>query len=757
MMTDDAPTNRWWPTFLAVLAVLASMGLVGYTINEAREERHAAMDAAELRTSALIVRTADGVRRSTGARYENRLESATTAVADAAIAIASGNSDALHGLTATEASRAQQMLAELGHRGAMPAAYRLGPPGPPSDDDDLDRLLARSVERSRASARKAERVALWSLLAGAAVAIGGGAALVRSRTRWAFQRTQTELSLSTARRLEALLNDSSDVVLVFATSGELVFQTTSACRHFDPAQLASESGLCALAGSSTSALAEQLHSSGSGGLYRLRCSDGSLRWFDVRVTDLSDEPEVGGRLVTIRDAHREVELRSELETQAMIDSLTNLPNRRVIDPTLELVSRALDPGRLIAMLMLDLDGFKEVNDSLGHASGDELLRQMANRLASVVRSGDTLVRLGGDEFAVVLAAVADEAEAVAAAGRIHHVLRAPFDLDGHLESTKASIGIVLSDGRFGSADLLRMADIALYESKRLGGGRTVVFDPALEEAVSAVATMNRALRDADYDSEFELFFQPIVATAHGNLFALEALLRWNSPMLGPVSPTAFIPLAERTGAIIPLGDWVARRVVSQLSEWGPGTPFAEVAISMNVSARQVAQAGFVGGLLDRMVLQGVDPRRLIVEVTESIMINENREIIERLEELRRAGVRIAVDDFGSGYSNLGQLLGLPLDLIKVDRTLLLTLQRMRPQDEACSEGSCAIMQAIVSIAGALGIPLVVEGVENAEQWKSVVASGVHLVQGYLVARPCAAQDLIEQLGVMLELPANSLV
>ncbi len=741
---DTAPTPPIWPPIAAIVALLCSLGLVFYTTAEAREERRAALAAVELRMDALIVHTADSVYQQTGEVHDDQLTQATARLAEVYEQLVSGDATALHALNRAERLEIRDKLSELIDCGLM-LAEEDGAFHPPAHNHDrVDELLEQAVLRARQGARSAEAIARWSLFSGSMIALVGGALLVRYLNRHAALRSRTQAELDAARRIEGLLNDSTDVILVFDADGQLAYASGSARQHFRADEVSNMMHLCDLAEGASDEVRQQLDVSGSSGMYRLRRHDGSHRWFDLRVTDLSSVPEVQGRLVTIRDTHREVELRNELESQAMLDQLTGLPNRRVLDPTLNIARSSVGHGSSFGLLMLDLDGFKEVNDSLGHGCGDELLRQLASRLRRVVRSEETLVRLGGDEFAVVLPGVGTQDGAMKVGERIHGALRKPFEIGGQQVRTKASLGVVLSDGDVDGTELLRMADIALYESKRLGGGRTVLFHPGLEAEVAAKASINRALSEADFDVEFELYFQPVIDIESGRAVAAEALLRWTSPTLGPVAPSIFIPLCERSGQINAVGDWVAEQVCRQLASWTEG-PCAALSLSVNVSARQITNS-FVDRLLAWVDTLDVDPRRLIVEVTESVMVDDRGDATELLQRMRRAGIRIAVDDFGSGYSNLGQLAGLPLDLIKVDRSLLLTLVDHSSGADAgrirAAGDPFAILEAIVALASALDVPLVAEGVETEEQLDSLTASGVRLIQGYLLARPTSADSFV---------------
>ncbi|MCB1027125.1 MAG: bifunctional diguanylate cyclase/phosphodiesterase, partial [Microthrixaceae bacterium] len=404
-------------------------------------------------------------------------------------------------------------------------------------------------------------------------------------------------------------------------------------------------------------------------------------------------------------------------------------------------------GSRCALLILDLDGFKNTNDTLGHLVGDQLLRDVSQRLAGTLHPGETLLRLGGDEFAAVLPDVPATPAVPAAAGRLLAALEAPFEVGPRSERLQASVGVATTDESCELEVLLRHADIALYEAKRVGGSAALAFEPEMEIRATASNVISRALAEADYDVEFHLAYQPVVEAHGGRTVSLEALLRWTSPSLGVVGPNEFIPVAEQTGDIREIGRWVIGAACAQLARWDAEGGAPDLAVSVNVSPRQLSDDYFVTETLAIAASQGIDPGRLIIEVTESAVLTAGGEAVEHLEELRSSGVRIAIDDFGTGFSNLGQLLLMPLDIIKVDRSLMLTLGSMQRRPELDSEAPCEVMSAIVSIANARGAPVICEGVETEEQAESLRSSGIQFLQGYLMGRPQPAEALTGLAGV----------
>jgi len=438
----------------------------------------------------------------------------------------------------------------------------------------------------------------------------------------------------------------------------------------------------------------------------------------------------------VRSRTSEMRLRRELQRQANTDLLTGLPNRRVLDPALEVArSQMSSTGGATALIFLDLDGFKDINDTLGHHEGDRLLVQVAARLRGAQRAGDVLLRLGGDEFAVVLSDVSNPDGAELAADRYLQILNDPFEVGSRPEVLRTSVGVTTTNDPAKVTGLTTEADLAMYEAKRSGGNAVAVFDRSMETRSDEASRITRALRAANYDEEFAMVYQPIVTVEGGDTTGFEALLRWNSPSLGPVGPNDFIPIAERSGEINRIGEWVLTDVCRQINAWDREHQHRDLSVSFNVSPHQLSQDNFVGSVLQTLDVWDVTPGRLVVEVTESAVLDHRGLAVQRLAELREAGLRISIDDFGSGYSNLGQLLHVPFDIIKIDRSLLLTLTAMRESAGGDSSDPCAIMQAIVSIASIFDAPVICEGVETEQQRISLRASGITHLQGYLTGRP----------------------
>ncbi len=382
---------------------------------------------------------------------------------------------------------------------------------------------------------------------------------------------------------------------------------------------------------------------------------------------------------------------------ALHDQLTALPNRTLLMNRLaeQLDTAGREQGhrrataRRVALIILDLDRFKVVNESLGHAAGDLLLTQVAQRLLAAARTTDTVARLGSDEFGILLGTVRSTREAERVAGRVEAMLATPFDLDGHELSIGASLGIAVSNvAATRPGDLLREAEIALHRAKSDPIGKVIVFDPEMRAQTLDRATMENDLHRALERSELLLHYQPLVDLATGAVVGMEALLRWDHPLRGIVPPLAFIPLAEETGLILPIGRWVLETACHQLRDWQRRFPVAaNLQVSVNLSARQFAQADLISNVAAILDHSGVAPGALELEITESVVMDQSEASVERLRGLRALGVRLVLDDFGTGYSSLSYLRRLPLDTIKVDRSFVSGLGSDPPTSRSCRRSS----------------------------------------------------------------------
>jgi diguanylate cyclase (GGDEF)-like protein/PAS domain S-box-containing protein len=461
----------------------------------------------------------------------------------------------------------------------------------------------------------------------------------------------------------------------------------------------------------------------------------------------------GGASVIGRDISNLKHLEAELAHQALHDSLTGMPNRALfrdrLDHALRRAGRPIagPPGSQTAVLFLDLDDFKIINDTLGHRIGDALLIAVGGRIADSVRPGDTAARLGGDEFTVLLETLGDASEARIVADRILAALALPFHLEGHDVVIGASIGIVLGDAVASDPDdLLRCADTALYEAKGMGKGRHVTFDPTMDHKGWQRLELETDLRRAIQVGELVVHYQPIVELSTGVVAEFEALVRWQHPERGLLGPNDFIPLAEQTGLIVPIGKFVLATACRQLTEWRRMRhEFATVGISVNMSPREMLRPELVDDVVGALRLAELRPDALRVEITEGMEL-EDAGAIERLASLREIGVRVTIDDFGTGYSSLGSFRRLPIDGLKIDRSFVAGLGKQREET--------AIVSAAVSFAGALGIGAVGEGIETIEQWQLLRELGCRYGQGFFLGRPVAAET-IATMAMTLPMPDKS--
>jgi diguanylate cyclase (GGDEF)-like protein len=440
-------------------------------------------------------------------------------------------------------------------------------------------------------------------------------------------------------------------------------------------------------------------------------------------------------------ARKEAEER--INNLAFFDPLTGLPNRRLLmDRLKHAIASANRTDRHAALLFIDLDNFKTLNDTLGHDIGDLLLRQTAQRLLGCVREGDTVARLGGDEFVVLLEHVSTQLQDTASsaetvAGKILAALNQSYQLDSFTCHSSASIGVTLFSDHHGNLeDLLKRADLAMYQAKTAGRNTLRFFDPQMQVAVTTRAALEEDLREALRSQQFLLFYQAQVDGA-GAITGVEALLRWQHPRRGLVSPAEFIPLAEDTGLIVPIGRWVLETACAQLSAWAARPDRRALNIAVNVSARQFYSQDFVEQVTQVLDSSGAAPQRLKLELTESLLVTHIEDVISKMQTLKAAGVCFSLDDFGTGYSSLSYLKKLPLDQLKIDQSFV--------RDILVDPNDAAIAKMVVALAESLGLAVIAEGVETDAQRSFLAELGCHAYQGYLFSRPLPL-DEFEQLA-----------
>ena len=411
-----------------------------------------------------------------------------------------------------------------------------------------------------------------------------------------------------------------------------------------------------------------------------------------------------------------------------LDPLTGLGNRRALDEALAGLADERDAVGSVALMLIDLDRFKQVNDTLGHGAGDKLLQLVSRRMRRATRAEDTLVRLGGDEFVVLLRGEPPEGIAATTAARLVELTGRPFLVDGQQVNIGASVGVSVLDGRVTAlADLVRHADLALYDAKHAGRGAWRRFEPSLETRAMERRELELALRRALGLRELELVYQPQVRLPEGVVTGFEALIRWNHPDRGLISPADFIPLAEEIGEIHAIGDWVLQSACLEAMNWPD-----ELSVAVNVSPAQFESERFVESVREALERSGLDPARLEIEITEGILIDDAEGALEHLSAIRAMGVSIAMDDFGTGYSSLSYLNSFPFSKIKIDQSFV------RGDDSGRSR---ALVDAIITLGATLGMETLAEGVETEEQFSDLAAGGCRAAQGYLISRPIAAGDV----------------
>ena len=450
------------------------------------------------------------------------------------------------------------------------------------------------------------------------------------------------------------------------------------------------------------------------------------RTFKIRHRPMPD----GGWVATHEDITEQRQSEVKIEYMAHHDALTDLANRVLLNERLEhALGRRIHREEMVAVHHLDLDQFKAVNDTFGHPAGDKLLKIVADRLRGLVRETDTIARMGGDEFVVVQAPIKDPAEATSLAQHIIGLMSEPFDLDGHQAVIGASIGIAVgpSDG-LRPDKLLRNADLALYRAKGDGRGTFRFFEPAMDLQMQSRRVMEQDLRKALPAGEFELYYQPVLNLASNEISGFEALIRWNHPKQGLVAPGTFIPLAEEIGFIVPMGEWIIRQACATAAQWP-----ADLHVAVNISAAQFRSPGLMQVIVGALATSGLQPTRLEIEITETVLLHNKEATLAVLHQLRALGIRIAMDDFGTGYSSLTYLQCFPFDKIKIDRSFV--------KDITENTGSLNIVRAVAALAKDMGMTATAEGVETSEQLEKITSEGCTEMQGFLFSRPLPAHEI----------------
>ncbi|MCU1612871.1 MAG: diguanylate cyclase [Frankiales bacterium] len=638
----------------------------------------------------------------------------------------------------------------------------------------LHAAVARAAHDDQASTSAAGRVAdaetLFMMVFAAAMA-----GLLFRRFEAARRSGEVRVAAANARseaRFRALVHHSSDLITLTDADLLVRYQTPSVTRllgygddeltgtrlaelaHPDDRLDLLAAHDAAVSGAGTDTVSE----------VRLRHRDGSWRYVQSVHTNLLSDPDVRTVVITTRDVTAQKELEAQLQHNAFHDGLTGLANRALFTDRLEhALARTDRVASPVAVLFVDLDDFKAVNDGSGHSAGDQLLTAVAERLRQVLRPGDTIARLGGDEFAVLIEDAA-AGRADAAAGRVLAALSEPFappQTDPGAEvRIGASVGIALgAAGQHDATELLRHADVAMYAAKAAGKGRSAAFEPDMDAAIIGQLRLKAELIRALEQEEFVVHYQPTVELATGRLAGVEALVRWRHPQRGLVPPLEFIPLAEQTGLIVPLGRFVLREACRQMRDWHERYPTSPpMTVSVNLSARELDEPGLVDSVRSALEDSGLDPAHLVLEITESLLLVDLPRTVRALVELRALGLRLAVDDFGTGYSSLSYLENLPVDILKIDKSFVDRIGEAAGTSAIDGEGrpQPVMVSAISQLGHALDLQLVAEGIELPAQVATLRDLACQYGQGYYFARPLAADDLAGLLHHQAEEPGWTL-
>jgi diguanylate cyclase (GGDEF)-like protein/PAS domain S-box-containing protein len=558
------------------------------------------------------------------------------------------------------------------------------------------------------------------------------------------------LTRETGRRegeeyFRAMVQDTSEVILVVGDDGVVRSASPSAATIFGEVSVAGEhlwdlvrpEERDTVIGSFTRMRDQAVASAPK--RWAITRPDGTQAEVEVSVRDLRRDGMVGGLLLTLRDVTEQRALERELKHRAFHDALTGLPNRLLFqDRATHALARQRRSGATVAVLVVDLDDFSAVNDTMGHGVGDELLVAAAGRLSAMARESDTAARRGADEFALLIEDAADDDAVQALAERIVQAFTVPFQLIGGSVVTTATVGIATTEDSADAGDLVRHADLALYAAKAAGKRQWRRYQPVLSVSVDKRRELKAAIEDAVAGSAFTLTYQPIVVLATGEIVGFEALVRWPHPRWGMIHPDQFISLAEESGHIVQLGAWVLRQAVADLAAWRRHVPRkTPLYVSVNVSARQFRDRGLVGSVREALSESGLPPSLLTLELTESVLLGRDERIRSELDELKQLGVRLAIDDFGTGYSSLSYLRELPMDVLKIDRSFV--------EGIAVSKARLALVEVIIRIAKTLGLTVIAEGIESEVQRELLISLGCEFGQGYLLEQPVGAgeaEDLI---------------
>ncbi|MDQ1478647.1 MAG: hypothetical protein QOE62_3876 [Actinomycetota bacterium] len=638
---------------------------------------------------------------------------------------------------------------DLFTRGQMSAAERVDIA---RVDPALQKLKSALVQGSATASAEATSALRWLRNGSAMVLLGAGGLIVliawRSRRRLvraAALSERVQVVAASERRFRALVNNGDDVIIVADRDGVIQEMSDSVSHVL---------GLSAQAGlgrkitdlvhpdeiiAAETEFAEAL-SSGSAGPSEWRCRDssGAWRFIEASMTNLLGLPEVEAIVLNVRDVTERHRLETELRHRAFHDSLTGLANRALLRDRIDHAMARRNTCEA-ALMVLDLDGFKNINDSLGHLAGDHALAVVADRLRGVSRPGDTIARLGGDEFALLVEDSMSQEQMQLFGGRLIEAVAQPFDYQGHSVVVGASVGVAFVEvGLHNADDLIRNADVGLYAAKAAGRGHVCAFDSSMFDVARTRFELEHDLANAIDKHELVLQYQPIVELSTGRPNGFEALVRWQHPTRGRLAPEEFIPIAEETGLIVPLGRWVLDRACRDLANWTQTYPqAARLYVSVNLSAHQLQDPHIVADVQAALADSALEPSRLVLEITETALMHDMQAALARLNALKALGIRLSVDDFGTGYSSLSYLRQFPIDTVKIDKSFV---------DEVYSGADDAtFVGAILRLSEALHLDTLAEGIETQDQANTLKQLGCHLGQGYHYAKPLDPSDIAELL------------
>jgi diguanylate cyclase (GGDEF)-like protein/PAS domain S-box-containing protein len=724
----------WW-RWLVPMLVIAVVALVAVNVQAAGNRASKALDAstnAQQLTSSInevkALESAASLSRGNQSSLSGDLRAAVVRLRQAA--------DGLRAKQPEDADASR--LAEKSLQAVVPVGRAAK--GEPTPSDRLKQLAPVAAALSARLTRQATQLDARTRRQSGWL-VGGGLLLV-ILLLWIFwAKRDAAASVIRERRAKALWSNSSDLLVVVDAARGIIHANSPVERllGYDLEDLVGTPFLDLVHPEDRERAGTVFDAAGADSeepataTWRVRSADGAVLDVEGTCVNLVDDPSVAGFIVTLRDVGERKDLEELLRRQAFHDSLTGLPNRALFEDRVRHgVSRSLRDDQGLAVLFVDLDDFKTVNDSLGHAAGDELLRQVAGRLDECTRGMDTAARLGGDEFAVLVEAPASEAVAVEVANRAHHALERPFHVAGDEIFVHASVGIALGAAGTSAEELLRNADTAMYAAKAGGKGRSQIFHLTMHTAAQKRLQLSGDLRRAVRDGNFTVHYQPLVDLKTRAVLGLEALVRWDHPTLGQIPPGDFIPLAEETGLIVPIGRFVLEEACRQRQAWEAAHPeYDQLYVSVNLSVRQFKPTGqVVADVKAATERTGLDPRFLVLEVTESILMNDRKAIARDLQELQALGARIAIDDFGTGYSALSYLREFPIDSVKMDRSFV--------RDLACGTGDTALVRSVLELGDALDMQIIAEGIEDQSQLSSLSDLRCGVGQGFYFAPPLEA-------------------